>query len=261
VVKAMANDPNATFGVPYSSVVIKNVDLQRVRSTVSNSSDFVYSTIDVVGAHGGDRMWLFTNSGCTHSFNNSWDGYKMFGSALVPQLFAKETDGDYQVDAVNDVNNTDLGFQAGTDTEYTLRFTHTNTQSVYDKLYLLDNVTGSVTDITASGAEYVFTAQTSSTPTARFKIITTVNNATGNIDVNSNSLLKVYSSHKTIFAQNLSKDNGYLMVYDVAGRFVSKLPFNAMSVTSMPMRLVSGVYVVTTVINNQKVSTNNVIIE
>jgi len=260
VVNAMSSDPNATFGIPYSAVVTKNTDVQRVRFSVSNTSDFVYSIIDVVGAHGGDRMWLFTNSGCTHSFDNSWDGYKMFGSALVPQIFAKEADGNYQVDAVNDVNNTDLGFQAGTDTDYTLRFTHTNTQSVYTKLYLLDNVTGGFTDITASGTEYAFTAQTSSTPATRFKLMTSTGNVTDNNVVDANQL-KVYSSQKTIFAQNMSKENGDLMVYDVAGRFVAKLPFKAMSSTATPTKLVRGVYIVTAVINNQKVLTNSLIIE
>ena len=262
VVKAMSNDVNATFGIPYSSVVTKNVDKQRAPSVDrSNSSKFVYTIIDVVGATGGDRMWLFTEPNCTHSFDNSWDGRKMLGSPLVPQLFAKEADGDYQVNSVNDVNNTDLGFQTGTDSKYTLRFTHTNTQSVYDKLYLYDYETGSVTDITASGTEYSFvTTQTTSKPATRFKILSTLGGASSAPTVTDNSTIKVFSSNKTIFVRNMSKEHGDLMVYDVAGRFIDKLPFSEMSITAMPTKLIPGVYVVIAVINNQKVVTNNVII-
>jgi len=261
VVKAMSNDPAATFGMPYSSVATKNVEMQRVRlSSRTTSKDYVYSIIDVEGAHGGDRMWLFTNQSCTHEFDNSWDGRKMFGSALVPQLFAKESDGNYQVDAVNDVNNTELGFQAGTDTEYTLRFTHTNVQSVYGKLYLLDYVTGKITDITSSGTEYSFVAQSTSSPTTRFKIVTSSSVQTDVNSVDSKPEIKVYSSGKTIFVQNMSNDRGDLMLYDVAGRFISKHPFGAKSITTIPVNLAQGVYVVKAVVNNQKVVTTNVII-
>jgi len=260
VVKAMSNDANATFGMPYSSVVTKNVDMQRTRfSNHSASSSYIYSIIDIMGAHGGDRMWLFTSQNCTRGFDNSWDGRKMFGSALAPQLFARETDGNYQVDAVNDVNNTELGFQAGTDTEYTLRFTNNNIESVYNKLYLLDYVTGSITDITANGTEYRFTSENSSN-TTRFKIVSSTSVATDVNNPNSNSGVKVYSSNKTLYVQNMSDNRGDLMVCDVTGRFISKLPFEAKSITTIPVNLVQGVYIVTAVVNNQKVATANVII-
>jgi len=262
VVKAMSNDVNATFGIPYSSLVTKNVDAQRAPSANRSNSTggFVYTIIDVAGAQGGDRMWLFTDESCTHNFDNSWDGRKMFGSALVPQLFAKETDGDYQVNSVNDVNNTNLGFQAGTDSVYKLRFTHANVQSVYDKLYLYDYITGGITDITESGTEYSFVAQSTSTPASRFRILSTLAATTGEKSITDNSAIKVFSSNKTIFVRNMSKEDGDLILYDVAGRFINRLPFNPMSITAIPMKLVPGVYVVTAVINNEKVVTSRVII-
>jgi autotransporter-associated beta strand protein len=260
VVKAISNDANATFGIPYSAVAIKNTDAQRARSAIQSTTGFAYSIIDVVGVHGGDRMWLFTDASCTHNFDNSWDGRKMFGSALVPQLFAKEPDGDYQVNAVNNVNNTNLGFQAGTDSEYKLRFTHVNTQSVYDKLYLLDNVTGVVTDISTSGTEYSFTAQTTSEPTTRFKILSVLDAVMGETPVSADADIKVFSSGKTIFVRNTTKERGDLMVFDVTGRFIDKLPFNPTSTTAIPVKLIPGVYVVTTVVNNQKAVRSTVII-
>jgi len=262
VVEAMSNDVNATFGIPYSSVVTKNADRQRSRSANSSNSSgsFVYTIIDVAAAHGGDRMWLFTDARCSHNFDNSWDGRKMFGSALVPQLFAKESDGNYQVNSVNDVNNTNLGFQAGTDNEYKLRFTHTNVQSVYDKLYLYDYVTGGTTDITESGTEYSFTSQTTSTPTTRFKILSVLDVTTGKNAVNANGGITVFSSGKTLFVRNMTVEHGDLMVYDVAGRLVNMLPFKPTSITATPMKLVPGVYVVTAVVNHKKMVTSSIII-
>jgi len=50
------------------------------------------------------------------------------------------------------------------------------------------------------------------------------------------------------------------MVYDVAGRFIDKLPFGATSITAMPVKLIPGVYVVTAVVNNHKVLKSSVII-
>ncbi|ADQ81092.1 hypothetical protein Palpr_2963 [Paludibacter propionicigenes WB4] len=260
VVKALSNDVNATFGIPYSAVVTKNTNQQRVKSS-NTSLDKVYTIIDVVGTTGGDRMWLFTDASCSHKFDNGWDGRKMLGSALVPQLYASEADGDYQVNSVNDMNNTELAFQAGTDTNYKLRFTHNNVGTVYDKLYLLDKVTGTTTDITASGTEYFFTAGSGSPSVNRFKIISTTSAVTGLPDVTTDPVVTVFSSKNTIFVQNNTSDKGDLMLYDIAGRFIEKLPFSASAITTMPTSLLPGVYVAKAVVNNKVVVTKNLIIQ
>ena len=90
------------------------------------SQDLVGTRIDVRGARFSDQMWLFSVASCTNEFDNGWDGFKMFGTPLAPQLFAIEPDGDYQVASIPNYNDTFLGFSAGIDSVYTFTFTHQN---------------------------------------------------------------------------------------------------------------------------------------
>lgn len=140
---------------------------------VSNASaqDLIGTRIDVnKGSNYTDKLWLYTIGSCTSSFDNGWDGFKELGSPKVPQLFAVEKDGDYQIDATNNVNNTVLGFIAGQDSVYTLTFTHQNMQLGYSKLYLIDSVAKKTIDIYADGSTYTFKATNKKTVN-RFKIV------------------------------------------------------------------------------------------
>ena len=140
---------------------------------VSNASaqDLIGTRIDVnKGSNYTDKLWLYTIGSCKSSFDNGWDGFKEIGSPKVPQLFAVEKDGNYQIDATNNVNNTVLGFIAGQDSVYTLTFTHQNMQLGYSKLYLIDSVAEKTIDVYADGSTYTFKA-TNKKAVKRFKIV------------------------------------------------------------------------------------------
>lgn len=88
-------------------------------------------------------------------------------------LFAMEETGNYQVSTSDNLNNTYLGFQAGVDNvEDTLTFTHANIALKYDGLYLVDLVENKVVDISTSGTQYAFKAESTPSPVKRFKIVT-----------------------------------------------------------------------------------------
>jgi hypothetical protein len=238
LVKAISNSSLATFGISYSSVVMTNTDQQRAPAL--NTTDKTCTVIEVAGAHFSDKMWLFTQAGCSHNFDNGWDGTKLKGSALVPQIFATEQDGNYQVDAVGDMNNTDLAFQAGEDTEYTMTFSHTNLDKMYSAVYLTDYVEKKTVDITASGSTYSFTAKSTAQPVKRFKIVTRNNADTGS---DANSYLKIFSSGKTAFINNFSNLSGECSLYDIAGHFILKTTFSPNGITAISENLLPGVYI------------------
>jgi len=172
LVKATSNSPFATLEIPYKSATLKNEVKQTapgIKKTASQNND-VYTRIDVKGSRFADNMWIFTVPTCSHNFDNGWDGRKINGSALTPQLFAMEEDGNYQINAVDDINNSFLGFQAGEDVDYTIKFIHENTESVFSHLYLQDMVENKVVEITKSGTEYTFEAHKTD-PVKRFKIL------------------------------------------------------------------------------------------
>jgi len=220
LVKAMADingnaSPGAFFSMTYASVTTPNTSPQRAPAALkTDSSKYLSTRIDVTGANSADRLWIFTEPACTHHFDNGWDGHKLMGSSLTPQLYALETDGIYQVDAVDDMNNTDLGFQAGQDVNYTLTFTHTNIESRYAGVYLMDKVENKTIDITESGSAYSFVAASTSQTVNRFTIITRP------LDQNASetdSQLKIFGTKGTVLVQNFSSLNGEVMIYDLAG--------------------------------------------
>lgn len=239
LVKALGYS-NAYLNINYSSVVMNNSDLQRVKST-SETKDKICTKIDLIGEKSSDQIWLFTDSTCTKNFDNGWDGSKLIGGSLNPQLFAVEQDGYYQVDAVDDINNTVLGFQAGTDIEYSLKFTHQNITRQYQSIYLWDIVENRVVDITQSGSVYNFNAVSTSKPVNRFQIMTISNE----IDAPDNdSQINIFNSRKTIFIHNESNVDGELMIYDIFGRYLLNKPFIANGVTTIPTDYISGGYIV-----------------
>ena len=251
MVNGTANTSNATISIPYSSVITKNTDMQRSKGIVSNST--VSTRIDVVGSRFTDKMWIFSDTTCTHGFNNGWDGYKFLGSSVAPQLWAMEADGDYQIDGVNNINNTELGFITGEDINYTLTFTHENLSDQYSALYLIDLVQNTTTDITQSGSTYAFTAVKSTTPVKRFRIVTNPGISTNTSNTKDNGL-DVFSSFKTIFVQNSTNLNGDVTITDLAGRIVFNAKFIPDGLTSIPTSLTPGSYLITAATQNNKIT-------
>ncbi len=133
----------------------------------------VCTIIDVYGRRYSDRMWLITYPGTTPGFDNGWDGTKMFGSPLTPQIFAIGSDYNYQISTSASVHEAVIGFIPGEDSEYTLLFSHYDISFYYQQLYLVDLLENKTIDIYANGFEYKFTSQASD-PRARFKVLTSL---------------------------------------------------------------------------------------
>jgi len=236
----------------YSDVATKNTTLQRVKSSdgVTNT-DLISTRIDLLGQHYSDRMWIFTEPSCTRNFDNGWDGRKILGSSLAPQIYAMEPDGDYQVNSVSDMHNTDLAFQAGDEVEYTLKFTHENIQQRYAGVYLVDLVENKTVDVTQSGSTYTFATAQSDTPAKRFKILTRPYEK-GAPD--KEAQVKIFTAPGRVFVQNLSTFKGECTLYDIAGRAIKNASFAANAVTEVLNNLTPGAYVVNTITNGEKVS-------
>lgn len=256
LVKALSNSTQATFGIAYNTVAMVNTDLQRVSAGDKTTADKIYTKIDVSSSTGGDRMWIFSEPGCSRNFENGWDGVKMLGSSLSPELFALEPDGNYQIDVLDDMNNTDLAFQAGIDVEYTLTFTHENTSRYYPGIYLLDKVENKIVDITASGSQYKFIAQSTPKPVDRFRLVTRYYYKE---DVDKTSEVKVFSSKGMIFVHNFSAHNGNAMVFDVSGHFVKKVSFSSNGLTVLNGGLAPGAYVVKCLTESEDVTTRVIV--
>jgi len=241
---------NSTVTIPYNAVIM-NVETQRVKAAIdSSASGKVGTRIDVTSTNSADKMWLFTEPSCTHGFDNGWDGVKLMGNALTPQIFSIEPDGNYQVDAVDDINNIQLGFQAGADTEYTLTFTHQNLRSKYSGIFLRDLMENKMVDITENGSTYSFVAESTPTALKRFMIVTQP------IDTNAmnTSQLNIFFAGKTVFVQNKSNLNGEIMLYDLMGHALKKSSFGSFGFYEFQVGTLSGSYIVNAYTANEKLS-------
>ena len=234
-----------SISLDYSTInLISNTDAQKVKS----SSTKISTMIDVIGTKFSDRMWIMDDINCTRSFDNGYDGPKSLGFAEVSQLYASEDDGIYQIDAVNDFNNIYLGFQPGTETNFKLVFKHQNTGLKYSKIYLVDLVTNSTTDITQSGTEYQFTAA-SIDPIKRFKIITTITGLNNTIE---SSKLDVFNTNNTFIIHNTTNSKGILTIFDTMGKTLQVLDFNSKGLITIPTDLSKGTYIIKAVVDSEK---------
>lgn len=247
LVKVKDNVPNSTvnsyFNINYSAVM-PNSDPMRIRDVENNenaeNNTVVSTVIDVRGKYSGDKMWLFSDDATTRNFDNGSDGYKIIGSALLPQIYAVEKDGIYQIDAIANMNNTNIAFQAGQDTEYTMTFTHENAETRYSGIYIHDLVLNTVHDITESGSTYTFTAESTPQPVVRFRILTgsLINNqAPSDID------FQIFNSGTNVYVRSFTDEIADVLLYDISGRLIARTLLNPLDITTIKTTL-HQVYVV-----------------
>jgi len=162
-----------------------------------------------------------------------------------------EPDGDYQVNSVSDMHNTDLAFQAGDEVEYTLKFTHQNIQQRYAGVYLVDLIENKTVDVTQSGSTYTFATAQSDAPAKRFKILTRPYEKDA---PDTEAQVKIFTAPGRVFVHNLTTFKGECTLYDIAGRAIKNASFAANAVTEVLSNLTPGAYVVNTITNGEKLS-------
>jgi len=226
----MSNTTGNTLSIPYSSVAVKNTTLQRAKAANENDSDEKqYLRIDLkTDTVIVDRMWIFNEESCTRSFDNGWDGPKMLTENGTPALCAIEKDGLYQVNSVNNMDETKLGFRKGTATEYTLTFYPKNLQQRYPAVYLLDEATNKAIKIENEETAYTFTATGAGNLQQRFRIVARYYDKG---ETEGETQIKVFSSKSHIVIDNLSTENGEALIYDISGRKIAQEKFSGESIT------------------------------
>ena len=138
------------------------------------------------------------------------------------------------------MNNTNIAFQAGQDTEYTMTFTHENTETQYSGIYIHDLVLNTVHDITESGSTYTFKAESTPQPVVRFRILTgsLINNqAPSDID------FQIFNSGTNVYVRSFTDEIADVLLYDISGRLIARTLLNPLDITTIKTTL-HQVYVV-----------------
>jgi hypothetical protein len=250
LVKAMSNSSNATVGITYNTAVVKNTTQQRAPrlQPISTPTDTVkpYLRLEVNGRRFRDRLWVVSYPTCSRDFDNGWDGRKLFGPAASPQIFAVEDTMAYQVDALDNIHNTLIGFRAGEDSVYNLAYTHENLQSKYEDVYLVDLRENKTINVGKASGVYHFKAA-SKTSELRFKIITSNFGETSSSD----SQIRIFFNEGLVFVDNQTAGVGAYYLYSSDGKLIESSALSPNSVTTIHRGLSPGVYILKAMVGAQ----------
>jgi uncharacterized repeat protein (TIGR02543 family) len=115
-----------------------------------------------------DKVVMLAREDFSDGFDNGWDGRKIEGESLAPQMYAKSAEGNMAVDCVQDIEGTVLGFRKGSeDSQYTFSFEYEGENTWY-----LNDLQEQESTLIENGNTYVFDSRTDDSE-ARFVVSAT----------------------------------------------------------------------------------------
>jgi hypothetical protein len=208
-----------------------------MRAPQENDEDFMRVRLQVNSDNSGaDRMYVIQHGECTSGYDNGYDARNILVEGQA-NLYTYEIDGQMEISVSDNINETYIGFSAGSDSEYTLRFT-----SVVGELYLKDLETETIMAI-MDGEEYTFYATPNTKNDRRFLLFDHKPEQSGGVstDVENVYSTKAWIADNVVYVTN-APINAELVVYTMSGVVVTSLvtttPYTTIDVANMP----TGVY-------------------
>ena len=147
-------------------VYAANASNHAMRAPERTSEDFKRIRLQVNSQNSGaDRMYVIEHDECTMGYDNGYDARNMAVASQV-SIYTTEADGQMEISVSDNIDSTYIGFNAGADTEYTLRMTSV----VGEMLYLKDLQNQTLISV-GDGVEYRFTAEPNSVNDKRFLLL------------------------------------------------------------------------------------------
>lgn len=197
---------------------------------------------------GADRMYIIQESTTTRGYDNGYDAPNHFAEGIA-NIYTNEPFGKMEVSCANDIDSMYIGFQAGTDEQYTLSFR----SLIGDSLYLKDLSNDSIFLLT-EGGKYHFTAQPLSTNDLRFQVLLhpVFNNEDTNAGVTTDmeyvADTHIWHDHNQLYITN-APANSTLALYNINGQLILSHTTQHTKHTIDLYNLHQGVYILQ--LNNQ----------
>lgn len=200
---------------------------------------------------GSDRMYILQDMRCTSGYDNGYDGRNMNAAGQV-NIYTNEPCGEMEISSSNQIDSMYIGFCAGEDTIYTLRFS----SLIGDSLYLKDVVADSIITL-EEGETYSFYAPAKSVNNMRFQVLLDpdlpqedLNPSGPGVATNIDNIptTKLWMSDKNIYIVTGQMRN-IVTIYNMSGQEVMHAQFSnqiELPISSLGM----GVYVVR--VNNER---------
>ena len=208
---------------PMRSPKLEDDNFMRVRMQVGSKNS------------GADRMYVIQYAECTSGYDNGYDARNILAEGQA-NIYTNEQDGEMEISVSDQIDETYIGFSAGKDSEYTLRFT-----SVVGELYLKDLETETVMAV-LDGEEYIFNATPNTKNDRRFLLLDHKPEQGGvSTDVETISSTKAWIVDNVVYVTN-APINTELVVYTMSGvvvtSFVTTTAYATIDLANMPV----GVY-------------------
>lgn len=182
------------------------------------------------------------------------------GSTITPQIYGRYNTSSFQVHAVDDYDNTELGFRPGEESTYQLKFTHHRVDEYYPQLYLIDLFENKTTDITQSGSVYEFTALPGDVAATRFRIVRSPGMTT-EVPDNAFPAVHVTFARGVLSISNNTNDKGFVALYDTSGRLLGEYPYSAKAISTHRLPVSPGTYFARTQHTGKSTNTKIVVME
>lgn len=234
----------------YNDVVMRNEEKQRARRSDDNKPDNIMANIriEVEGLNSFDRMWLFSADKFSRSFDNGYDGRKIISSTSGVQIYALEDAGRFQINAVDNLHNTQLIYIPGNETVLRLRFLNEHLRSRYNKIYLYDLFNNKVIDISENETVYQFTTRPGNNPVSRFRIITV-----DHLSNENDARIRTSQSAESLYVYNLDDTAAKLYVFDMSGKLVGTNDLHSYSMSAFRLSA-TGVYILRVVYPDETIN-------
>ena len=201
---------------------------------------------------GSDRMYILQDMRCTPDYDNGYDGKNMNAAGQV-NIYTNEPCGKMEISSTNQIDGMYIGFRAGPDTTYTLRFTSLIGDSLCIKDLANDSIIALYEDST-----YTFYAAAKSVNNMRFQVVLhpnpaddysdTDNNSGTTTDVDNVSTSQLWMADQHLCISN-QKANSTAKIYSVSGQLLISEKFNYQ--IDIPVyNLTTGVYILE--VNNER---------
>ncbi len=143
-----------------------NASNQAMRAPERTSEDFKRIRLQVNSQNSGaDRMYIIQHDAATAGYDNGYDARNMAVASQV-SIYTTEAEGQMEISVSDNIDSTYIGFNAGADTEYTLRMT-----SVVGEMLYLKDLQNQTLIAVGDGVEYRFTAEPNSINNQRFLLL------------------------------------------------------------------------------------------
>ena len=250
-VKANGSSPSIT--IPHS---------ERVHSSQGfYKSGSIKETIEisVKGNGHSDKLLVNFNSSATIDFDSEFDAYKLRGLAEAPQIYtnAKGTDLTINSLPLKPKVIIPMGFEAGSEGEYTIRVKDADLISEYAKLYLEDKLLDQLILLSEENV-YNFYATVDDDPD-RFNLNFFFKYAEEISDGQVEDI-KIYSIEKEVYVHTIGIAECKILIYDLMGKLIVEGKGYENALNKFRINSNTGIYVVK-VIDNNKVYSEKVFIE